>query len=454
MIKNTNEILTQNLEKSERILMEFMQNLVKLDEQEKININSVEKTLGSMISSFISMGLEMSGAVLDNIVIDDIDKYCGCGKKLVTAKRDAKTKILSMYGHIPVKRDTVFCRRCRKGHGISDKKLEIFGVHRLTKGMTEVITYVAQLMPFKESAETIKRFLGVDISPTQIQIVSEEVGKKLFQNDLNKANNAYNKPEETAPQELSLYRKEGRLYILVDGSQVNTRLKDNNGSSWKEMKLGLIFSDKNIIKTGSDSCIITKKEYIPYFGSVNEFKKFLFVAAAKAGYGKLKEVVVIGDGAQWIWSMCGELFPDAVQVLDFYHFSENAHNYAKALYPENEVARKGWINQLLYLVTNDEVEKAISFVKERSLDKLPDGVVNLPGYIFNNRQRINYKYLKDNKYYIGSGAIESGNKIVIQKRMKQSGMRWGIEGGQYIASLRGKYKSELWDEVIDIIYAS
>lgn len=309
--------------------------------------------------------------------------------------------------------------------------------------MTETISYVAQLMPFVEASKTIKKFLNIDISATQLQIISEEVGKQVFQNDLLKADNAYNRPEEAAPQELPIYRKQGRLYILVDGSQVNTRIKDNNGFTWKEMKLGLIFSDKDMVKTASDSMIITQKEYIPYLESVNEFKKFVFAAAAKAGYGKLKEVVVIGDGAQWIWNMCEELFPDAVRILDFYHFSENAHNYAKAFYPENEVARKSWVNKLINFVNDGEVEKVVEFVEKYNISKLPDGIVNLTSYITNNKERINYKYFKDNGYYIGSGAIESGNKTVIQHRMNQSGIRWGVNGGQYIASLQGRYKSDL-----------
>lgn len=62
------------------------------------------------------------------------------------------------------------------------------------------------------------------------------------------------------------------------------------------MKLGLIFNDSDTIKASNDNCIITKKQYVPYFGSVSEFKKFIFLAAAKAGYGKIKEVVVMGDG--------------------------------------------------------------------------------------------------------------------------------------------------------------
>lgn len=49
------------------------------------------------------------------------------------------------------------------------------------------------------------------------------------------------------------------------------------------MKLGLIFNDKDTIRTSNDNCIITKKQYVPYFSSVSEFKKFVFLAAAKAG---------------------------------------------------------------------------------------------------------------------------------------------------------------------------
>ena len=146
-------------------------------------------------------------------------------------------------------------------------------------------------------------------------------------------------------------------YILTDGLQVNTRVEDTNGSTWKEMKLGLIFRDKDIIKRNDENHIITQKEYVSYFGSVNEFKKFLFDAAARAGYGSIKEVIVIGDGAQWIWNMCEEVFPDAVQILDYYHLSENTHAYAKLVYPEDEVTRKAWVNKVLDTVGNGDIDQ-------------------------------------------------------------------------------------------------
>ncbi|WP_094550627.1 hypothetical protein [Petroclostridium xylanilyticum] len=85
------------------------------------------------------------------------------------------------------------------------------------------------------------------------------------------------------------------------------------------------------------------------------------------------------------------------------------------------------------------------------IENLPDNVVNLPVYMENNRERIRYKTFKEKGYYIGSEAIESGNKMVIGQRMKQAGMRWSINGSQYIAVLRAKYESHRWDDVIKVV---
>jgi hypothetical protein len=455
MINKLNNILSQNVGEMECIIKEFVKEAVELEVKGKLTINSIEKLAGKTIAVMIRLILSMAGSLLSNIAIDKGEVYCECGKKMVSAKRNAFTKILSTFGYIPVARDTVFCRRCRKGHGVLDKELEIYGEHRITKDMIETITYVAQLVPsFERASEAIKKLLKIEVSATQIQIVSEEVGKKVFEAGMVKVKEAYEKPEIAAPQELQRYRKDGRLYILTDGSQVNTRVEDVNGSTWKEMKLGLVFCDKDVIKQGDGSHTIIKKEYVSYLGSVIEFKAVLFATAARAGYGKLKEVVVVGDGAPWIWNMCEELFPDAVQILDFYHLSENTHNYAKALYPEDEVRRKKWVKQVLDLITEGKIEEAIKFIEEKKEEKIPDYVVNLSTYFKNNQGRINYKAYKEKGYYIGSGAIESANKMVIQQRMKQSGMRWSISGGQYIAALRTKHESGLWSEIVGVINAS
>jgi len=225
------------------------------------------------------------------------------------------------------------------------------------------------------------------------------------------------------------------------------------GSTWKEMKLGLTFLDKDVIKRKNDAAIITKKEYVTYLGSVGEFKKVLFDSAARSGYGKVKKVVIIADGAHWIWNMCKELFPDAEYILDFFHMTENVYDYAKAMFNNDEKKYKKWAETVIYYIKTEQIKKALKKISGNplSLEK-SEKTVNLEGYIKNNMDKINYLQYRNKGYYIGSGMIESGNKIVVQKRMKQAGMRWGIAGAQYMAVLRAKHESNNWNDVEKLIY--
>lgn len=70
-----------------------------------------------------------------------------------------------------------------------------------------------------------------------------------------------------------------------------------------------------------------------------------------------------------------------------------------------------------------------------------------------NQNHINYPDYESKGYFIGSGAIESGNKVVLQKRLKQAGMRWEPETAQYLLTLRTKQESGLWEkDVVRLLY--
>jgi hypothetical protein len=72
-------------------------------------------------------------------------------------------------------------------------------------------------------------------------------------------------------------------------------------------------------------------------------------------------------------------------------------------------------------------------------------------YLENNRARMDYKYYREQGYLIGSGAMESANRAVIQQRMKRSGQRWSIDGGQQLLNIRTAYLSNNWTHVQDIL---
>lgn len=321
--------------------------------------------------------------------------------------------------------------------------------------MAAKITYMGQFSPsFDTASKCFGYLMGIQISSSLIRQITEESGKKVDEKQKELAEQAYAKPEESAPALLPQDRKKGTLYVMTDGSQVNTRKTDKNGSTWKEMKLGEVYSDDYVVKRKDGQSIITKKEYVAHFGGVEAFKPLLFDAAARSGYGTYEKMVMIGDGARWIWNMCDELFPDAIQVLDYYHMCENVYSYAKYRFPSNDADMKKWAVTIIDKIEAGKVDEVLEMLPTHEDDKLPANVPNLHTYLSNNRNRMNYKELKKQGFNIGSGAIESGNKKVIQQRMKQSGMRWGIKTGQTIASLRAKNASGRWKDVEDILCAS
>ena len=358
---------------------------------------------------------------------------------------DNKLEVLTEIGRVQIKRDYYFCRYCSKGGSPLDVELKLFGDHKVTMRMADLLTYSGQVaMSFEKASELMFKYTGMEIGESLIRTVTEETGEKVFQHDMKNAEQTYRNPEKTIPFVLPKDKKDGVLYIMMDGSSVNTIQKDECGSSWREMKLGLIFADYDRIKTKDGKVILTQKEYVTYFGEVGAFKKLIFDATARSGYGRIKEVVVIGDGAHWIWNMCEEIFPEAVEILDYYHLSENVHKFGRYLHPDNDIEMKKWSKDILDKVDSGKVEQIIDELPDLEGVTLPDHVPNLKKYIKNNKKRVEYPDYKKKGYYIGSGAIESGNKMVIQQRMKQSGMRWSLSGGQQIAALRAKYCSNNW----------
>lgn len=321
--------------------------------------------------------------------------------------------------------------------------------------MAAKIAYAGQMAPSFEAAEqSIEYLMGLQVSAYLIREITEETGKKVHEQQMEAAEQAVARPEETAPAALPREQKTGTLYVMADGSQVNTREQGRDGSSWKEMKLGLVYSDDHVLTRKGGQSLLVEKEYVTYFGGVDGFKKLLFEAAARAGYGTYQQMVVIGDGAHWIWNMCEELFPDAIQILDYYHMCENVYNYAKYLYPSDDTRIKGWAETMITKIEKGDLDGALACIPASQEGKLPAGVPNLHTYLWNNRNRMKYKAWQQRGIKIGSGAVESGNKKVIQQRMKQSGMRWNVKTGQSVASLRAKSASGRWADVERILCAA
>jgi len=375
-------------------------------------------------------------------------------------KKDTK-RIITTRGILTIERTVL---RPKEACGLEKLKEEekirsivpldiVLGIDRLPFKMTremmcEVAFWAQNQGSFKSAETIIKKVHGVGVAAETVRQIADYVGKIVFDEDTREAELLVSNMSKMSFSK----DKSGVLYIQMDGAALNTRQKNKEGTTWRENKLGMVFSSDNIRshtnKKGETVKTILKKEYTSYVGGVEQFKKYLFACAVKNGYEGYKTTVVLGDGATWIRNICDEIFPDAVQILDLYHLCENTYEYAKAIFKNDELQYKPWAEDMIEKLKSGKKSEVVKIIKKFQKRKLPNGTVNLPTYINNNLDKIDYDQYIKKGYYVGSGAIESGNKVVLQKRLKLAGMRWNEQTAQYLLSLRAKFESGLWNECV------
>jgi hypothetical protein len=164
---------------------------------------------------------------------------------------------------------------------------------------------------------------------------------------------------------------------------------------------------------------------------------------------------LINDGAIWIGNFIHENYPNATDILDFYHASEYLHEFSKVIFPKKEqtIEQVKWIDKQILRLLNDKVESVIEEIEKMNLKSKKSKIAKdkIITYYKNNQQRMLYKTYRDRGLLIGSGPIESAHRFVLQKRMKQSGQKWTKKGGQAVANLRIFNLNNQWDKVVELI---
>ena len=318
--------------------------------------------------------------------------------------------------------------------------------------MLEVAYYAVSLGSYEQAEDFLKRQFNATINDDTVRKVVNLIGRYVYLNDCKNAESAI---DTFCSKSLDFSKnRDGVLYLETDGSLINTRSKDKNGSAWKENKIGIAFNSDDIYKwknkKGEICQKIDKREYICIFGSVDEFKKHFLYLALKNGYGKFKKTVIISDGATWIRNINNELFPDSQQILDYFHLCENTSNYCKSLFSYDNKTCKNISDRWCQLLKKGKWELVLKEIEQYRNNNIKSDTINLYNYIINNCDNINYPEYISNGFFIGSGAIESANKTVVQSRLKLSGMRWNQDCAQYVLSLKAKSCSNKWFEVVNV----
>jgi hypothetical protein len=249
-----------------------------------------------------------------------------------------------------------------------------------------------------------------------------------------------NKDGEVPAAKINLNLNSKRtVYIETDGCQINTT------EGWKECKTFMLFETEKISTTDYR---LKNKFYFSTMGNVGELKRQLkYHVERYCGIDEVR-IICIGDGAKWIWNTCKELFPEEkyssgiIEIIDFYHAVEKIGD----LEEEKLFKEEKWItffeDSKKYLQNGniEMIEQSLGMLKDCQTDMRKRTIINEKlHYFMENKHRMRYSSYRAKDLCIGSGAIESANKFVVQRRIKLQGMIWKEENANYMAHLRAEY---------------
>ena len=363
-----------------------------------------------------------------------------CGQRCGVEHWRSRT-LQTVCGPITWERPWYHCRSCGHGFSPTDTRLGVMPRQRLSGELERWVVTLGASASFQEAAALLADLTGLTVSPETVRQYTEQQGQAWEAEALTESVEVQRTQEAAAP----LDPAPGQLVVETDGVMV--RYQDG----WHEVKLGLV--------AGLAEGQLHRPSYVAARASPAQFGPRLVAEAARRGaleeigwdgpvtrrvLAVLPEVVVLGDGAHWIWDLAAEQFGTRTEIVDFYHASEHLWNVAHALYPEEATARPWALAQLHQLRAQGSAPVLETLRTARA--PTPEGTETLRrerGYFRTHAARMAYPTFRARGLPIGSGAIESAAKHVVQLRLKRPGARWSVPGAQAVLQVRCRLRSGL-----------
>lgn len=236
------------------------------------------------------------------------------------------------------------------------------------------------------------------------------------------------------------------FYASVDGTGVPMmaeELEDRPGkqedgsSNTREVKLGCVFTQQSTDEEGRPLRDPDSTTYVSSFARSKDFGPLIRAEALRRGMALATVVVLLGDGASWIWEIARTCFSFAVQIVDFFHACEHLTSLAEALFGKGTEPAKDYQYRWRAYLEVDQVGAVIAEAKSW-LSQSADIKKTLTaiGYFENNESRMLYGTFRAQGYFIGSGVVEAGCKTVVGQRVKESGMFWSVSGAEHVLGIR------------------
>ncbi len=339
---------------------------------------------------------------------------------------------------------------CGRGWSVAETTLQIPPRARLSGGLIEWAARLGAVAPFREAAEVLASLTGQELGAETVRRQTEPVGATLAEAEDAATARAAGPRGTVAESELD--PAPGLLVVQADGAMV--RFQDG----WHEVKRGLV--------AGWDQDEVHAPSYVAARAPAEAFGARLAAEAARRGalevvrwegtvtrpgLAVLREALLLGDGAVWIWNrrrrasmkpLADERFDARIELVDHWHAAGHRHTVATALFGDGPTA-EAWGEARADDLLAQGGEPILAAFKAARAPSAEAAEVRRKerGSFAKNAERMDYPTLRLDGLPVGSGAIESAADHLVQRRMKRAGMRWSDDGGRAMLALRARLRS-------------
>lgn len=398
--------------------------------------------------------IELGAGLLEDVLAADsgyagprVD--CGAGHQARFVGYRGK-RLDTVLGPLTLTRAYYHCGDCGGGVIPRDEQLEVAGAS-LSPGLRAMIDTAAATAPFAQAQCLLGELAGVSLSVKRVERGAETDGTLAAAAQREHARAVLTgqvtplpAPARSDPDGPDV------LYLAVDGTGVPMRATETAGRAGKgpdgragtrEVKLAACFTQTRLDEQGYPIRDPDSTSYVATFEPVEAFADLLDAAARERGNHTIRQVVVLGDGARWIWNLANTRFPAATGIVDLFHAREHLHELADLLefiVPDRDT----WLAQRLKELDAGDIEAISAAARTYDLSGPKAHELDVAvAYFETNAHRMRYAHFRDLGLFVGSGVVEAGCKTVIGARLKQSGMHWRLHGATGIATLRCQHAS-------------
>ena len=306
----------------------------------------------------------------------------------------------------------------------------------LTPSLQEDLVHLGTWLPFGKATEQLRRFRQTDVSRPTAERVTEAAGAAYVAWQTTEVARI----EQELPQPPA---GPAQLFMSVDGAHIPLV-----GGEWAEVKTLVIgaVQPPQIVK-GETVIRTAEHSYFSRLSDSGTFQRLALVETQRRGVETAGAVGFVTDGAEWLQKFADQHRADAVRILDLPHAAEHLAPVGQASFGEGSAEAQDWLKTQMHTLKHDGPAAVVAEVAQLvAAQAEPADLAGHVAYLQKRTAHMQYPTFLAAGWPIGDGAVESGNKLVVEARLKGSGMHWAQPHVDPMLALRNIVCSDRWDE--------